>query len=121
MHSATETFSLFCDVCPSLLNLSITIKQAQRVRALHCAACGYTAETPHPACRAAGHELRHLQATKRWWRCCGCAHHFATVGVRHPVNNCPKCVLCVDCRCVTPLMNVGGSASRCATREENTQ
>ncbi len=70
---------------------SLPPTQVQKVRAWHCAACKYTTDTPHPACRAAGHELTRLSVSKRWWRCTGCSAHFSTVGVRYPASRCPKC------------------------------
>ena len=46
--------------------------------------------TTAQTCREAGHELSRLTATKRWWRCDSCSHHFTTVGVRYPASRCPK-------------------------------
>jgi len=63
----------------------------QKVKAWACTQCSYTAEYPAPSCRAQGHEVRRVTASKRWWRCCGCSHHFSTVGVMQPKNRCPKC------------------------------
>jgi len=61
------------------------------VRAVTCAACGYTAEAAGRLCVQQGHALTWGKAVKRWWACSGCGARAATVGARHPVNPCAKC------------------------------
>ncbi|KAL4855109.1 hypothetical protein ACK3TF_004331 [Chlorella vulgaris] len=61
------------------------------VKAFHCKVCRYTAERRHPACAAHPRAVEKVEATKRWWQCCGCKYRFTTVNQRYPSGRCAKC------------------------------
>ncbi|KAK9822065.1 hypothetical protein WJX74_004625 [Apatococcus lobatus] len=59
------------------------------VQALKCETCGWMGEKRRPEC--AGHQVKPMQAVKRWWACGHCSHRFTTVALRYPSKRCPKC------------------------------
>ena len=40
----------------------------------------------------ANHQVKPMQAVKRWWACGHCSHRFATLALRYPSKRCPKYV-----------------------------
>ena len=93
---------------------------SMRVKAWQCRECGYLAEYPAKGCRPAGHTLTRVPAAvKRWWTCQHCSHHFATVGVRHPVTRCSKCDAAWLCPAPLQLiMTLATSVTYCQRIEE---
>ncbi|KAK9866697.1 hypothetical protein WJX84_010403 [Apatococcus fuscideae] len=58
------------------------------VKAMQCETCGWMGERRRPEC--AGHQVKPIQAVKRWWVCGHCSHRLATVALRYPSKRCPK-------------------------------
>eukprot|EP00892_Ulva_mutabilis_P001822 jgi/Ulvmu1/11640/UM008_0044.1 len=87
-------WSLFSSECKTLAEQErvedrmANVKE-MKVSAFHCKTCNSISESRRPRC--AGHEVKQVKATKRWFQCGGCAHRTASVARRFPAWRCDRC------------------------------
>lgn len=60
-----------------------------KVSAFHCNTCNSTSESRRPQC--AGHDVKKVQAIKRWFKCGSCGNRTTSVARRFPAWRCDRC------------------------------
>jgi len=73
----------------------LTSKAATRLKvdvtAFRCRECGYLSQSRSSLCEREGHDVRRLQAVKRFFECGGCKGRISLLNQRLPETACAKC------------------------------